>query len=580
MSNINHLNIRWFPCLVRRPDDTKTPKHCIVTECYTKDELSRKVIMSQEIKKTNASRRYAVFESHIDLYTMIKNCQDKDKCFHEVFISGSYQKPRFDIDIKEKEMIEDEKVQNLLNSISDNDNSSEDKLALFGHYVKDRVIDATIEVLTRDGIVVDLTKNIIVCSSHGISGDTRKASYHIIIDGYMHIGEEEARAFFEEVMKVLDENPQEKEAINRYIDHGVYNKNQTFRLLWNHKMDDTSRVKRLEQEFTYNGDVYCHNFPSEAKNVDHFNIMILEACMVTFTSHCDMLPPYASDDKKVWDTDIKVDDTQTQEAYELLKKKILETDYITHDGMGELRHRLNSSRVSDFENTYHPDIPFRVRSVRGTLIVLERTRPSWCSVCNYIHDKMDPIMFIINGSVYFDCRRSEDHVGKKVRQYLGKIEWHQEQYKEQRHSLIDLGVTATTEENDRWGELEKANREEKKDKKDKVAIIPSPTPTPVNSPMLTPTSTPPNSPSPNVRMVNPIQMRYQIPIANTSPFNTKQVSASEEVAILAMREPPKLAPTKRKKITSKPYTRESRQCSNIDLTWHSGINNDKNKPFM
>lgn len=613
MSVVDRLNIRWFPCLVRKDADEKTPRYSILTECYSKDELGRKVVVCQEIIKPvrkfndeKNSRRYAVFESHIDLYTYLKHCDDESKCFHETIIGCSYQKPRFDIDIKESELLSDKNVKDLL--------GDPDSLYEFAHHVKDRVIEAAISVLGRDGIQIDITKNIIICSSHGNSDGTRKASYHIIIDGYMHSGEEEAQAFFEEVMKELDERG-EKNIINRYIDHDVYKRNQNFRLLWNHKLDDVKRVKRLEQDFIFNDSAYTHVFPVDAKNDDHFNIMMLEATMITFTSRCEMLPLYVLNNKKTWDTSIILNDSQKQGAFELLKSKLMEADYITHDNMGDMRHRVNSSRVADFENAYHPDVPFRAVGSKGGLIILERTRPSYCAVCKKIHHKSHPYMFISGGNVYFNCRRSKDHVGKKVNQFIGKVEWnHIDRIPCMEHieAAKTLSSILSPDEDVRWNEISNITSEEKKKSPPQSNSILHVAPQYTHHPgsKITPLMMQQNPsmgnhelekrtlvrsagvPIPSMinplpRMVNPHSLLSStshrgyteessilpasLPPANLSPFNVELETPADEVKRMSMKPPPKTG--RRRKNNMKSFD------DNSYTNW-AGTLDEKKKPFM
>lgn len=435
-------NIRWFTYLVPG-DDGKKKQYNVLKSNYSQDELNRKIVVRRETSfRGKTEMKYAVFNTHIDLYNYMKTTDLSDECLHEVIMSGKFQKPRFDIDIKEKDMLNDEKLKFWLSDVD----SGEDPLIVFAHHVKDCVIEATIQVLIRDDLSLDLTKDVVVCSSHGDSSSGRKMSYHIIINGYMHSGEDEAKAFFEEVLKELAEMG-ELDTINRYIDHGVYGKNHNLRLLWNRKLGD-KRVKRLELDYTYQGEVYTHRLPVKHINEDHYNIMMLESTMVTFTSYCNMLPPYIDPAKKAWDESISMTDKQTQDAMDLLKKALNEIGQPSAD-------KTNSKRINTFEMEYQPDIPFTYKSNKGTLVVLKRVKPSYCSVCNEVHETVDPFMFIVNGDVYLDCRRSEDHIGKKKRLYLGKIEWDATQNINLRDIHMDLKATAcTAEENSLWENLE------------------------------------------------------------------------------------------------------------------------------
>jgi hypothetical protein len=401
-----HTNqLRWYPFLVRKEADENTPQYKILRECYSADELSRKVVIAMETR-FDGKRNYAVLDSHIDLYKYIRMSEQGDRLFHEIVPSESLQKPRFDIDMEREEYEADLNAKEF------------PSIQEFCHFVKDRVIDAILSVLSRDGIYLNINKNIIVCSSHGED----KASYHIIVTGYTHGSKDEAKAFYEEVMKEIED----KEIVGKYIDPQVYSKNQPFRLLWCHKIGK-NRVKVLEEEFLYNGEVYKHEWPCKSKSDDHLNVMMLEASMLTFASGSDMLPYYESASKRQWDNNLVLTDDESQKAFALLRDEWVK--------------RASADEIS---------MPFRVNHVKGGLIALTRERPSLCQVCNVIHEIVDPYMFVIKGNVYFNCRRSEKYLGRKTNQFIGSIP-----YSEVQTSTLAAMFPEDTQSDDAWDMIAK-----------------------------------------------------------------------------------------------------------------------------
>src|SRR4029077_9657986 len=237
------------------------------------EDLAGKTVVSMEmVGKDRNYRNYAVFNSHIDLFECIKARAHEYRRLHEIVMGGRCQKPRFDIDIEREDLPE-----------------GVDDILEFGDVIKDRLIAAIIDVLAQSGIKINLTKNVVVCSSH--SHD--KCSYHVIIDGYIHGSSEEAQAFFEEIAKVIEE----PSITLKYIDDKIYSDNHGFRLLWCHKIK-SPRIKIFNTSFTYNGDEYTHQFRSKVRDENHLALMMLEASMVTFISGCDILPIYELASKK------------------------------------------------------------------------------------------------------------------------------------------------------------------------------------------------------------------------------------------------------------------------------------------
>jgi hypothetical protein len=455
------LDPRWFQSLVK-----KEGRRGSLMDTHNITELSSKIVVACE---TDFGYKYAVFNDRSDLYAYIMNSRVSERRLHEVVLPGMYQKPRFDIDIEMDEIhqrykphIIDREGRNIYptvgltsplhadgvttafpstatgsclqtsdvaSALPSSTLPSNDIMPMtfleYGEMIKDKLIDAVMALLAKDGIYLDLSEHVIVCSTHRES----KVSYHVIIDGYMHGSEEEAKAFFQEVIKISDE----PDLLLSALDDSVYKGNQNFRLLWNHKMG-MSVVKLMEEEFMYNGEPYKHVWKQKVINEHHFNIMMLETTMLTTISSCEVLPLYLEEAKA--DNTVLTDE-DAELAFSLLRDKWVEEQALIHSLIEkEKRKGDDPARACKEELTYkksplpfdivsvdnNPSLPFHLTGGRkGGLIYLARDRPSYCSVCEKVHMKMPPCLYIRCGKVYFTCRRSIKHKGKKISTFLGTI---------------------------------------------------------------------------------------------------------------------------------------------------------------
>lgn len=575
-------HVRWYNVMSRKDTDDKTPAYKILDECYTRDELSRKVIISREVmlRSGKKTRNFAVFDNHIDLYSFIRGSDEEDRLFHEIVVAGNYQKPRFDVDIEKEEYDADPKAKEFGELLGVEDGSG---LQQFGQYVKDRVIDASMAVLARNDIHLNLSKNIIVCSSHR----SEKNSYHIIINGYMHSCEDEAKAFYEEVMKVIED----KEMIGKYIDHQVYSKNQPFRMLWSHKLGKKN-TKVFEQEWLYNGDVCKYEFPPE-KNPDHLNIMMLEACMLTFTSSCQILPYYEKESARNWDVNTVLTDDQSLGAFELLRD-----NWVANQDKNPLPHITDNRRMFDCPVEFQMVMPFKVRYIRGGFIALERLRESLCPICEVIHQNIDPYMFIIKGKVYFNCRRSEKYKGKKTNLFLGTVPWIDTSTGEGSWAESIATTEGTTADDDAWEAVTQmvttvTHTSPTIHTNPLSQSSPFPLPSgPLFSPPLSvsssslPSTPVSSSPSPRapftIPLITPYPTNNMYPsmlsmgtvVGDSSAFNLPRQTAAEKVEELSRMPPPKT--TTRRRNIAKKYAGQ-----NAPVTkWSSGPPEKKNQPFM
>jgi len=119
------------------------------------NDLGNKLLVS--FINNQDQRLFSIFNSVTDLFIYQEHFPDCGKCFFEIILGNSNQKPHFDLDIK---------------------NQTEE----YSEKVKDDLVKSIIKVTSEKGLDLTLEKDILIFSSHG----KKKKSYHIIIDNYYH----------------------------------------------------------------------------------------------------------------------------------------------------------------------------------------------------------------------------------------------------------------------------------------------------------------------------------------------------------------------------------------------------------
>ena len=315
------------------------------------------------------SHIFALFPSYVSFARYHLLLAEKKRCFFEVILGDHAQKPHFDIEV------EPEKIPGL----------SPDELATFAEELLAKflpVLITTFEETYR--VKLDLQSDVLIFTSHG----REKRSFHIIIDNYAHNNNREAKAFYEEVIKGLDEE------LRVFIDHSVYSKTQQFRISGSQKKG-SGRIKVLLGIWQYQGKAIEYRYREEPRNDGHRFILLLEASLISYTNNCKLLTnllPEVEAKKGNLNWDRESDDLHHETvkvAFNLLGKR---------------------SGVS----VTIPGFPYEVRDVIGTLILLKRKYPSNCQICHRIHEHENPYLLVVTDDnkirhVYFDCRRADGH---------------------------------------------------------------------------------------------------------------------------------------------------------------------------
>lgn len=313
-------------------------------------------------------RMFTVFDSFFDFANYIRPITDPHRCFYEIIIGDFPQKPHFDIELSRKDH---EDIFDTINPES----------------VKDEVIAALLEVLEGKGVKLDLTRDVLLYSSHGRD----KISFHIVVDNYCHCNNVEAKQLYQKVVAKL---PAHLTALRpAVLDHAVYSKKQQFRMLGSQKFG-SGRKKVFHKDWTFRGQPVSYRYVESPENPQHEYLMQLESSLVSNTGMCLMLPTFFEEG------DTRPDNYEYKEISPETATRAIQL-------------------LADYAGMTPDDkrFPYQLLDIKGSIIVLKRLRPSMCRICSRVHENENPFLFVIEETVYFHCRRAPGN--KKL--YVGKI---------------------------------------------------------------------------------------------------------------------------------------------------------------
>jgi hypothetical protein len=318
-------------------------------------------------------RIYGFFDSYLEFYEYMQNFEPSERAFYEIIFGELPQKPHFDMDISMDDL-------NKLYPGEDMNDVSE--------ILRQAVIMGCIEVLAENMVMIDMTRDILLYSSHG----ENKRSYHLVLNNKCHDGNKEAKAFYDAVMNKVRIYTNGKYL--EFVDKSVYSPRQQFRMVGCQKQG-SNRPKVFYEQFWYQGEQYTHNYNEDVTDITMKKLTIIYESMVSFTSGCTFLPS-------------------------LIPPKL-----INHNNLGEMPD-LDQNIVEHCMIMLREKMdfcPFSVKEVRGHLIALKRHAPSYCPICNLPkpHEKENPFLFILGGKVYWDCRRSENYVENPKKFFVGYL---------------------------------------------------------------------------------------------------------------------------------------------------------------
>lgn len=350
---------KWYRGLIRTSNSAKGYTYL---SDVTKNLAS--VLVIAKFVQTNREKPYmlySAFNNYVDLHEFIKATPPNERVFHEVALSSSNQKPRFDIDISLEDYIE-------FFGTSD----SGDEFVCFGEWMKDVVIETAIAVLNMYGITLDVSRDFAVFTSH----NDVKRSYHIVLCRLFHYGCEQAKEFYSMCMNSLA-NDVMREIYYEFVDPAAYNKNKSLRLLWSNKK---TRVKAYEPTFMYHGAVYKQilTLYTEGMPISLYNKIVLAHSLITFTAECNRMPVFSNALTTTVRPDVELSDSVVSECIALIDK-------------------WNSK-----------DIYERGEYDCGK-IQMKRLIASYCIPCGKVHHTRPSFCHVVDDNLYHHCGKAKGY---------------------------------------------------------------------------------------------------------------------------------------------------------------------------
>lgn len=242
----------------------------------------------------------------------------------------------------------------------------EDTLDSLAENVKDDLIGVLLTLLDVQ------PSDILLYSSHG----SNKRSYHLLVNGVYHSNNNQAKIFYEKTMRAMCG------VYSDLIDHAVYSSRQQFRIVGSQKVR-SGRPKIFHETFSWRGQEITHRYSETTENEELKKRIVLYESLVSFTSGCRAIPDDHVSHRRTY-TLGTIEESQVEEVMSMVR--------------------------SQFGSV------FSLKDVTLNSIALKRNRPSFCSNCNKTHEHENPYVFIFDGKVYWDCRRS-----KGSRSLLGTV---------------------------------------------------------------------------------------------------------------------------------------------------------------
>ena len=200
----------WYLFIPNNFNINSTSNNNYIPRALTEDlfitTLKNKLIItstSWDLKMKKIIRYFTVFDHYLEFFNYQETIPHQLRCCFEKILGDFPQKPHFDIDIDltkydfVTEEIFSEIIENLIGSIDD--------------------------VLIERNIEIDFYRDILVFISHDSKG--AKKSSHVIVDHYCHSDHNEAKGFYQEVVKRMDTD------YKIFVDSGVYSSKQDFRIV-------------------------------------------------------------------------------------------------------------------------------------------------------------------------------------------------------------------------------------------------------------------------------------------------------------------------------------------------------------
>ena len=371
-SDLVNSPVKWFKALVPKNSELKGNRSPDLMSYYSEKELRQGMLVCAITHSD--THIFALFPNYITFAKFHQGLAENKRCFFEIILGDSPQKPHFDLDFD---------LQKNASFTLENFSAEVDKM--FNLFLETMITQ--FEMTYKATLVLD--KDVLIFTSHGM----KKRSFHVIIDNYCHGSNREAKAFYDEVTRLLPEE------VKSFVDRSVYSKKQQFRIVGSQKRG-SGRIKSLVSPWQYQGKEIVYKFREEPRNPGHRLILLLEASLVSRISNSQILS-------------------------NLLAEEVKESNFVGEEGVGNDLHPATAKAAFNLLGTkagvsvHTPGFPYEIKDIFKNFVMLKRIRPSRCQVCCRIHEHENPYLIVnIDGNglrhVSFDCRRAD---GKRL--YLG-----------------------------------------------------------------------------------------------------------------------------------------------------------------
>lgn len=325
---------------------------------------------------------FEYFSGFGDFFDHYRTVPHQKRHYYEMILPDARRKPYFDIDAK-VQLVDAKK------------GLEERQLFL------EKLIEAIASVFTAAGVSLDVYEDIVVIDSSGPKDGSFKISLHIIVTNWFLKDAEQSLEFYRRTMLALDTSTHPHWA--NWVDRGVYSRGRCFRILGSCKIG-SSRNLVLLPHWSYRGKTIQSTLLGEKQVAKR-----LYTSMVTTTANARAFPKLElTAPKRSFENTEREDvsDDETAAAMILFEEYLRDNGGLVGRGAGAI-------------------MPFEKRSVAGTLILFNRTRPSYCDLCTRmdgkqaIHESETPYLTIVDNAVYFHCRRADQKGHGSI--YLGSI---------------------------------------------------------------------------------------------------------------------------------------------------------------
>lgn len=281
---------------------------------HSAEDLASKFVVSCQVNgKDKPVFMFSFFDRYIDFMRFQADIVPENRNFYEVIFGNRKQKLHFDIDINDTAMTL-EKTKQLIDGLKE-----------------------------QISMYFGFAPPIAVYSSHS----AEKFSFHVIIDKFYVESANDAKLFYEEMIR-------RDIPFKQYIDREVYKSIQQFRLLGSTKIGK-NRFKIPE--------------PGTS---DDFTVSL-----ITYVEESNPVPFKLAAPEKISETNFPerhIDDKSFNDAFAAIHKIYPKT--------------------------------FKLLNMKGSMVLLKRLKPSFCKICDRIHESENAFLFFSKMGCFLNCRRN------------------------------------------------------------------------------------------------------------------------------------------------------------------------------